>query len=467
MADVNSQVALGIQAPDPNQGMNTLSKILSIGQQGLQIQGQKSKNQSLAADAAIGQQNAKEKMAGAQLLSDPVANGLIDADGNPTKDAQRIIYQAMPTTGADHYQGILNGAKSKVDFNRSVNNLNADERTEVGGMFAGAAAGAKSPDDINDAATNFLKSKEGLPTYDDFKKIVDTGSQIVNHVASKQNDSGQIIPSGQEPYRQAALGLGRQVLGAAGVVGSGGVGTPQQGTNAAGQNQLINPITGERSMPQLAGGATNPTSTTVAGNTAGTIGGVGADRERANQVSAAVAPANQTVTITKEIDDLADQVHSGKVSQAISKAAAAVGMDANTYARQLLEKDLAGLKATASASASTDQRQAGIVARFPDATSDNQTIHTAMDYARGAAKQDLARGALLNQVKSKDPNVRGFQHADDVLTGNTDPLMHEFNSLQTPQERVGFYKRNFSDPAKAKEFRDKVAGMSHLNVIGQ
>jgi hypothetical protein len=197
------------------------------------------------------------------------------------------------------------------------------------------------------------------------------------------------------------------------------------------------------------------------------VGGVGADRDRANQVSAAVGPANQTITVTKEIDDLADQVHSGKISQAISQAAAAVGVDSTTYARQLLVKDLGRLKATATAGAPSDQRQATVLSSLPDATSDNQTIHTSMDFTRGVARQDLARGQLLNTIKAKDPSVRGFQHADDVLTGTTDPLMHEFKSLQTPQQRIGFYKRNFSDPAQAQEFRDKVAGMGHLNVLGQ
>ena len=42
MADVNAQVALGINSPDPNQGLNTLSRIMSLGQQGLNIRGEQS-----------------------------------------------------------------------------------------------------------------------------------------------------------------------------------------------------------------------------------------------------------------------------------------------------------------------------------------------------------------------------------------------------------------------------------------
>ena len=90
-----------------------------------------------------------------------------------------------------------------------------------------------------------------------------------------------------------------------------------------------------------------------------------------------------------------------------------------------------------------------------------------MDLTRGIARQDLARGDLLNNVKAKDPSLRGFQHADDVLTSQTNPLMHEFNALKTPQERVEFYKRNFGSRKEAEEFTNKVKGMGHLNVIGQ
>jgi hypothetical protein len=249
--------------------------------------------------------------------------------------------------------------------------------------------------------------------------------------------------------------------------------SPTSGTNAAGQTQVVNPLTQARSMPALSGGATNPASPKVAGATAGEVsraGGSGnADIDRSNQVSAAVAPANKTVLITNEIDGLADQIHSGKLSASISKAAAAVGLSSTTYARQLLEKDLGQLRINATPASATDQRQATVISGLPEATSDPQTIHTSMDYTRGVARQDLARGAQLNAIKSKDPSLRGFQAADDTLTGTTDPLMHEFKSLNTPADRTAFYKRNFSnakDPAAAAEaFRNKVAGMGH--VFGQ
>jgi hypothetical protein len=468
MPDYNPSVALGVNAPDPNQGLNTLSKILGMGQQGLAIQGQKSQNQSLAAQAAINTQSATENQNLARLMSDPVGNGIIDGDGNPTKNAQQIVMAAAPTTGSQHYSDFVNAATNKVSFNSALNNLKSSERADVLQNYAGAAAGADSPDDIKSVGAQLLAAHKGTPEEGQYKDIVNGLNEQMDLMVKHQNASGKLFPPGQEPWRGAVLNATRAGLPESATVGPGGVATPQQTTTGAGTVNR-NPLTGALTAPPGAapGSAINPTPPQVAGQTTRQVATGNADVDRGNQVSAAVGPANQTVTITKEIDDLADQVNSGKVSAAVSKAAAALGISGPTYARQLLDKDLGRLKATATAGAPSDQRQATVLSGFPDATSDNQTIHTAMDYTRGVARQDLARGNLLNQIKEKDPSLRGFQHADDVLTGSTDPLMHEFSALKTPAERIGFYKRNFSDPVQAQQFRDKVAGMGHLNVIGQ
>jgi hypothetical protein len=267
---------------------------------------------------------------------------------------------------------------------------------------------------------------------------------------------------------------------------------PKAITNAAGQNLLQQPGTGAIFAPPGAepGSPINPASSTVAGQTtrqvygaglapserlpyvaqrasaaARATGGASSDIERGNQVSALIQPSNNGISLTKEIDDLAEQVHSGKFVASISKAAAAVGMKEDTYARQVLEKDLGRLKTLATEGAGSDARAGTILSGFPTAESDTQTLHNAMDYTRGVFKQNLARGTLLNKVKEKDPSLTGLQHADDTLTSRSDPLMHEFQSLKSPQERISFYKRHFTSPADAQEFKAKVAGMGH--ILGQ
>jgi hypothetical protein len=297
MADVNSQVALGVNAPDPNQGLNTLSKIMTLGSQGLGIRGQQSQNQSLAAKAGIDTQNAKEYQAGAQLLSDPVASGLIDADGNPTKDSQKIIMQSMPMTGSQHVEGLLTAARSKVEYNKSVNNLRSDERAEIGNTLAGAAADPNaSPDTIKAQLAGLVESKKGTPVYDDYQKIADTASHVVDHTTKAQLAQGKIIPPGQEAYRQSALNMARPLLGAAGTVGAGGIATPQQAQVDTGAQ--IQPGT---TAPALAGGAFAPsgapiqkvTPPTVTTNAAGQLVRVAPGGAGASIVPSAAPPGAQ------------------------------------------------------------------------------------------------------------------------------------------------------------------------------
>lgn len=259
MADYNPSVALGINAPDPNQGLNTLSKVMGLGQQGLAIRGQQSQNVSLAAKAQIDSQTATENKAGAQLLSDPVGNGLVDGDGNPTKNAQKIIMQAMPTTGSQHYEGLLNGARSKIEFNKSVNNLASDERQEVASTIAGASADPNADKDGAKAQLDALvESKKGTPVYDDYKRIAATSQQIMDHTQDKQDQSGQIIPPGKEAWRNAGLTLGRTVIGAPAVVGASGIAAPQATTIDQGEN--IQPGT---TAPPLQGGGFTPSGAPI------------------------------------------------------------------------------------------------------------------------------------------------------------------------------------------------------------
>lgn len=257
MADVNSQVALGINAPDPNQGLNTLSKILNLGQQGLGIRGQQSQNVSLAAEAAERQMSINERQKGAQLLSDPVGNGLVDTDGNPTKDAQKIIMQAMPTTGAQHYQGLLTGAKAKVEFNGAINGLRASERAELADGISGVAARAQSPDDILGAVDSILESKKGTPEYGNYQTIAGTMRQAITHLADKTKGAAPVA-TGQEPWRRAALNMGASVLPAGSTVGPSGTATPQATSIDTGG--AVQPGT---TAPALAGGGFTPSGPAV------------------------------------------------------------------------------------------------------------------------------------------------------------------------------------------------------------
>jgi hypothetical protein len=470
MADFGAPVA---GQNNPNQGIQTLSQLLGLQSKSIGIQQQQqtlqtgqSVQQSAEAEATVNKQSAQENQALAHLLQDPVANGLIDENGNPTKNSQKIVMQAAPTTGADAYGKIVNAARNKVEFNTSLNNLNTQERQEYGATIAGAAAGAKSPADIQQASDQLLAAKAGTPAAADYQKIADTTMHIINHVG-QQPGNGQ---PGQEPWRQAALGMGRQVIGAQGVVGAGGIGNPALATNAANQNQNRNSITGELSAPQLSGGATNPSSPQVAGQTTVQTGTGNADVDRANEVSNLQQQSSAAIPLTKQMDALKDALDSGTLAKKISETGNYLGFSSVNEARSQLNQDLGKLKGLAVARAGTDSRAATLLEGYPSDTTPTNTFHADMDYLRGTARQNLARGSLLTQYQDpKKPNAtRGFQAADNILTHNTNPLMHEYMALK-PAERAGFYRRNFSTPEQAQAFKDQVNAIAkHVpNVLGQ
>jgi hypothetical protein len=249
MADVNSQVALGINAQDPNQGLNTLSKIMGLGQQGLAIRGQQSQNQSLAAKATIDTQTAKENQALAGLMSDPIKNGLVDQNGSPTKDAQTIIMQAAPTTGSQHYENLVNAATKKVAFNSSVNSLRTSERAELGQAIAGVTARAESPSDITDAIDALVASKKGTPEETNYSTIAETAKAAINHLANQTKGSNAPVP-GKEPWRMGAANIATSISG---------TGPAAQNTGAGVVNR--DPVTGALTQPPGAatGSAINPT----------------------------------------------------------------------------------------------------------------------------------------------------------------------------------------------------------------
>jgi hypothetical protein len=336
-------------------------------------------------------------------------------------------------------------AEALADANQAVTNkkavlsLNVDQQKRAAG-FAAALAGKTdaTPQDANDTA--------------DMIRSIDPGNKLLNDAANNMLQHFGTAKSSSD-RQQIASGVASLLAGQSPLASA---------TNAAGQFQTQNTLTTARTQTPTGEGVTNPTTPQIAGQAARQTGTAGSDIEQANQISANTKAAPATIQTSQQIDDLADQIHSGKFVAAISKAAAAVGMKEDTYARQLLEKDLGIIKTQLTAAASSDARAGTILSGTPDATSDPQTIHGAMDYVRGAARQNLAQSQNLNAYRAKHPDLSGFQQADNTFTGAAGPLVHEFLSLKPGSQRQAFFSRNFSDPQKALEFRNKALAASHV-----
>jgi hypothetical protein len=445
MADVNSQVALGINPPDPQGGLNTLSKILQVGQQGLGIKEQQQKVQqaTIETERQQGLQNFFKNWDGHDG-----PDGTTDLDSVHNSSAYKNAGLAKP----DIDLKLSQIKQAQLQNKQSLTTLNGANLQQFGQIAQSLHADQDVKDDtplgrqkVTEALSQF--SKLGP----DAARVASIYAPVVQHAPQGKLESGvrAIAAQAQDVSAQQSQTNPQRVTNAAGV--------------AFNRDNATGAITEQPGAPS--GSKQNPATPQIAGQTTRQVATGNADVDRANQVSGLVQPSSAAIPLTQHIDDLADQIHSGKFVASISKAAAAVGMSEETYARQVLEKELGQVKTLAIANAGSDARAATIQSGYPDATSDTKTIHTAMDYTRGTFRQNVARGDLLNQVKSKDQSLQGFQHADDVLTSGTDPLMHEFKALKTPAERIEFYRRNFTDPTKAQDFRNKVAGMGH--VFGQ
>jgi hypothetical protein len=455
MADFNQSVALGINPPDPQGGLNTLNKIMSLGQQGLAIRGAQSENITKAAQATVAQQSAKENQNLAQLLSDPIKSGIVDQDGNPTPDAQKIIMQAAPTTGSQHYENLVNAATKKVGFNSAVNSLLTTDRTELANGIAGVTARAQQPSDITDTLDSIVESKKGTPEYGHYQTIADTMKTAINHLA-KQTAGNNTPPPGKEPWR----------VGAANIASSMGGGQPQLATTGAGAVNR-DPVLGTLSQPPgtPTGSAINPTPPQVAGATTRQGGTANADIDTSNMVVAAQRDARTNIDLTKRIDQLADIVAPGAVPAKVSQGLGALGLQDVNQARTELQKDLGRLRGGLANRAGSDSRAAELLTGLPTDTTPTQTIHQAMDVTRGTAKQDLALGNLREKnAASTKGQMNGFQNEYSHATAVASPLMHEYWSLPK-EEQAQFLKRNSSSPQQAQELRNRFeAARNQLNV---
>jgi hypothetical protein len=212
--------------PPQSSPIQTLSGLLGVQQQQQALQTGQATQSSAQSAASIAGQTAKENQNLAKLIADPVGNGIANPDGTPTDKAADIYMAAAPTTWGQHYDNLVATAQRKVEFNNTVNNLKTNERAEVANTVAGAASGAQSPQDIKDAVANLVATKQGTPLAADYQKISGLVNAQLDHV-TQATQGRNPMPPGQEPWRTAALNIGRSVLPASGTVGAGGIATGQ------------------------------------------------------------------------------------------------------------------------------------------------------------------------------------------------------------------------------------------------
>lgn len=451
MADFGAPVAANVDT-SPSKGLETIKSLMGLTAQRQAIAGQ-------AADVQVKQQDAAQRAAMSQIdwAKHTGEDGTLDV-GSFSKDPD------IRKAAGDYYPDVLAKAaqvkSAQTAAKQSLLGLNKDQ---LGAFQQTVGALKDDPDVASDGPAGRQKVANAIQAFGQTYGP-DAAKAVAPYAAPLTQAPHGKLKSVLDHVQMQSVDAGKQMEMQAPTTGTIDTGTTVQ-PGAVGSRFGPTPGSFTPQGPSVTKNVEAAAAAAAKGS-ARASGVASSDIDRSNQVSANVKSAEAGIQTTQQIDDLADQIHSGKFAGWLSKQAAAAGISEATYARQMLEKDLGMVKTQLTAAAPSDSRAATILSGTPEATSDPQTIHGAMDYIRGSFRQNQAQGKNLTAYAAKHPDLSGFQHADDALTGTAGPLMHEFLSLKDKEQQAAFYRRNFKNKEDALEFRNKARAASHVLGLG-
>lgn len=443
-----------IAPPNPNQGLQSLSSMLGIQQQRIGIQQAQQNLQTgqavqerAQAEAQQQTQTATQRQAASQFFQNYDISKHVGDDG--TLDLNQAMTDPGLRATGDAAPGIIQSLAdiktSQLDAKTKLAALDSGQRQNFYQNIGGLSADADVKAGNNTGVGKVL---------DEIDRFGQSGGPQAAAVAATYlpliknlQQSGQTTKLGEvlRNFQLQALDAGKQVE----------MTTPGQISNAANQVVNRNKLTGALALPSAAPGV-NPRSpqiaTEAAAGTSRATGVASQDIDKATEVANLQQPSSAAIPLTHQIDNLSHEISSGHLAKMLSETGNYLGFSDINQARSQLNKDLGQVKALAIARSGSDARAATILEGYPTDTTPEQTTHAAMDYIRGTAKQNLARGQLLQQ---QGQNLSGFQRADTNLVGTTNPLQHEYRSLNNVQDQAAFLKRNFHSKTEAKAFTDQ------------
>ena len=446
--------------------LQTLSQVLGIKQAQQNLQTGAIQQQAAQAESEQAQQKNAELQAVGKLTSQAYSSGHYKAaDGS--FDNQKFandVSSVAPVYG----QQIANDATARAGEiyhnQQTLLNLTNDQRKTIGDSFGAMAA------DPSIDHGKFIDQVESLR--DQLKDNPGVSRMLTSIATAMPNTSG---PQLQQALRNAAVAANSPSAaqtnpGVGTYQGVNGVQPYQTNPQAVGGVKNIGAPLGPQGLSptdQIAYQAARAGATTSASTRA--AGSGSADIDTSNQVVSALKDAKTNIDLTHRIDQLADVVAPGALPEKVRSGLGALGLQDVNQAQTELEKDLGRLRGPLAARAGSDSRAAEALEGLPTVKTPTQTIHQAMDFTRGVAKQDLALGQLRDKnAKETGSNMTGFQGDYAHAVSAASPLMHEYLSL-SPQDQVGFFQRNFKTKAQAQAFRAQAEAVKKMSpdVFGQ
>ena len=444
MADFGSPVAQNVDI-NPQKSLQTLADVVNIKRNQQALQTGQYTQQSAQANSQQDQQKNTELQNLAAYTKSAVDDPSMKMPDGATLNVNKFQQGAMkvaPVYGLAAIGQATTNANEAIQNQKALLGLSQDRRKVIGDMTTSWASnpnvsGTQVIDDIEKTRQEFRDDPE------------------VSRFLTSLTGGAPLTQDSKSIQQWAANGAAR----------IGGLSQSKDTENAAGQKQRENAFTGERSLPELSGGATNPTAPQVAGQTSRQTGSANIDLDRATQIGNAQQGASAIIDRTKRIDQLSEAVNSSSLAKKFQEAGGYLGFRSLDQARTELVKDLAQLKGPVAAMAGSDQRAQALLEGYPTDSTPPRTTHTAMDYFRGTARQTQASGRLLDQYPTQDR--AGFAAADNLMKRTTDPLTHEYLAL-SPTEQPGFLNRNFATKDQRQDFIDHIGAVKkHSKVLDE
>lgn len=472
MADIDNEIALKTQTPNP---LNTMGNMLNLANQAQQYQlGQ----QSLQTNQMV----LNERKNVSQVLSNP--EKYAGSDGEP--DYNRLISDVMkaaPTTGAQYVGNVIASHQAATQAKSALNTLSQQQREAVGQFVM--SLGNDDPETAKRKLDAYVSTNPQMKPYADFTWNHLLAPTADNPQAFKQNAfkaatmkaaQGTMSPSTQlgavTPNYVNTGGALQQINPMAAAAGA-----PSQVQNTLPATTVeINPVTGQPNYIGSRAGGGGIGTGQVGPVSAGMPVGAASNIENLQKEVTAVRQAGDQVPVQRNTNQqilrLSRDTRTGPGSQYWGQAMAALGVPAGTNYQELgkyLEKNAiqamqtmggapsdARLSAAVAANGSTQFNPGALqaVTKFNDAT-----VSALDKYRQGIDKtvgvegtQDFSKAAKFKSEWAKNLDIDVFRVENAIRDGDS-------MELKRIQQELG--------PKRMKELADKRKNLESLATTGK
>lgn len=471
MADFPAPVGTMVKAPDPMQGINTMSGILGLQQQRQNLATGALKQQSQALET--GQQQSVQNFFSTWDPSQHVA-----PDGTPDLESafQSKEFKAAGNAKPAIMQAMLDMKNKQYSNIQALSGINKDLTQQ---FTTGMGSLAKDDDVLEDKTDPTTGVSPGRAKVNQF---IGNFSKLSPDAARVAQIYGPIV----EHAPPGKLSHGVSVM-------------QMQGQSASEQQAQQNPVpgsfdTGSQILPVTTNRATGipqPTGQVIkktlgpaeqlpyvrARGAAGVEGTQGASNDEAlyNDITQKGTKAVQLKSLTQDIRNLAGEVQTGQYSKAMADKWSALKQtfgfkpddDSFETKRQILSKMAAQLRTQSESGASTDSERAGIEAALPDPEHMNPAaVAQAARYVGALADTQSARSKFANQHRQVNGGTStGIRESDSAFMQNADPKVFEYQSIPPGAERQAYLKQHFKSKDEVKAFLDKQQALRGYGAV--